>query len=245
MRILSALCLALFPLAAFAQEDAVRLYAPPSLVDTGVFKHILPRFSLKTQVRVTLVDAANDADLVIGPDGRALFQDAVTTWHLEQRDTDNAKVARFAEWLRSDVGQRTLFGYAPEGAALFQPPAKTETVVVAVEISGDVGLGAEVSALKCARCHAVTEAGRKNDIGSTPSFFLLRGMGDWQERFEVFYVLKPHGAFTQIDGVTEPFPPERPSPIVPIQMTLEEVEAVLAYVESLPPADLGAPLEHQ
>ena len=34
-----------------------------------------------------------------------------------------------------------------------------------------------------------------------------------EDRFDAFYTLAPHPAFTQIDGVTDPFPIDRPSPI--------------------------------
>ena len=97
----------------------------------------------------------------------------------------------------------------------------------------------------CKRCHAVTSEGRINSIGSTPSFFVLRTLPDWSERFEQFYVLNPHPAFTQIAEVTPPFAQDRPPPIVPVEMTLGDLEAIVAYVAELAPADLGAPIQHQ
>ena len=42
--------------------------------------------------------------------------------------------------------------------------------------------------------------------------------------------------------MTEPFHPERPPPIAPVEMTLDEVEALLAFVHTIKPKDLGAPL---
>ena len=74
---------------------------------------------------------------------------------------------------------------------------------------------------------------------------MLRSLPDWADRFDAFYALNPHPAFTQVEGVSEPFPENRPSPIVPIEMTLDEVEAVRAYVATMKAADLGAPLQHQ
>ena len=84
-----------------------------------------------------------------------------------------------------------------------------------------------------------------SSIDSSPSFFALRSLPDWEDRFQTFYVLNPHPAFTQIADVTPPFPDELPSPIVPVEMTLEDVDAILAFVAALKPADLGAPLQHQ
>ena len=40
------------PISVLADERLVRLYAPEALIDTGMMRHILPRFTLKTQVRV-------------------------------------------------------------------------------------------------------------------------------------------------------------------------------------------------
>ena len=45
--------------------------------------------------------------------------------------------------------------------------------------------------------------------------------------------------------MTAPFPINRPSPIVPVEVTLDEVEAILAYVAEMAPADLGAPIQFQ
>ena len=84
-----------------------------------------------------------------------------------------------------------------------------------------------------------------NAMGSTPSFAVLRTMPDWAARFQSFYALKPHAAFTQVEDVTAPFPINRPSPIVPVEVTLDEVEAILAYVAEMTPADLGAPIQFQ
>jgi hypothetical protein len=84
-----------------------------------------------------------------------------------------------------------------------------------------------------------------NAIGSTPSFFALRSLSDWEARFAAFFALNPHPSFTQVTGVTEPFAEDRPPPIVPITLSLEDLEAILAYVAALEAADLGAPLVHQ
>ena len=82
-------------------------------------------------------------------------------------------------------------------------------------------------------------------IGSTPSFALMRTFPDWQQRFETFFILKPHPAFTQVADVTEPFGSSLPSPIAPIEVTLDEIDAITAYVATIPPADLGAPIQSQ
>lgn len=221
----------------------MRLYAPAPLVDSGLMRHILPRFTLKHQVRVELVPL-EDAGLVFGPDGVALFQGAGAVWHMDQRSPD-AATQRLADWLTSDVGRNTVTSFAPEGVALFTLPQPKARAVAEVALTGDADLGLTVSRVKCTRCHAVDAQTAMAGIGSTPSFAVLRSLPDWEERFSIFYALNPHPAFTLITDVSEPFPEDRPSPIVPIELTLDEVEAVLAYVAGMAAADLGAPLAHQ
>jgi mono/diheme cytochrome c family protein len=116
---------------------------------------------------------------------------------------------------------------------------------VAVVFDGDPALGKRVSLLQCGRCHVVAPETRMGAIGSTPSFAVLRTFADWDARFQSFFALKPHAAFTQVAGVTAPFAIHLPSPIAPIEVTLEELEAIIAYVAGLAPADLGAPIQVQ
>ncbi|MFD0979164.1 hypothetical protein [Tropicimonas aquimaris] len=233
------------PAAGRADEKLVRLYVPPELVETGLMQHILPRFSLKTQIRVELVDSAGEAELLLGGDGTALFEGAGQVWHLGRQGAGGAAAERFAEWLGSDVGRNTVTGFAPDGVAIFALPGPTETETVAIAPDGDAALGWTVSREKCTRCHAVDDESRMAGIGSTPSFSVLRSLGDWEYRFSTFYALNPHPSFTIIEDVTPPFPENRPPPISPIQLSLEEVEAVLAFVAAMEAADLGAPLHHQ
>jgi len=86
---------------------------------------------------------------------------------------------------------------------------------------------------------------RMSGIGSTPSFAVLRSLPDWDSRFAAFFALNPHPAFTIIPDVTPAFTAQRPSPIVPITLSLDELEAILAYAASIAAADLGGALVHQ
>lgn len=228
---------------AFADDRLVRLHAPEALVETGLMQHILPRFSLKTSVRVEMVPEP-EAQIVLGAEGRALFEGAGRIWHMEIRDASHPGTERFAEWLTSEVGRNTVIGFAPDGDALFAPPTAPERAVAEIEYYGDPELGHAVSVAKCTRCHAVDEATRGAGIGSTPSFAVLRSLDDWEGRFAAFYALNPHPAFTQVEDVTLPFPPERPSPIVPVELTLDEVEAILAYVAGMGATDLGPEIDY-
>lgn len=226
-------------------ERLARLHAPDELVETGVLRHALPRFSLKTQTRVELVEDPAAADLVLGETGQPLFSGLGKTWKLELRNPDHPAAQKLAAWLSSDVGRRTVQTFAPDGTPIFGAPAEAEREVAVLETDGDAELGHRVSRAKCIRCHAVDDETRGWGIGSTPSFGILRALPDWEERFSAFYVLNPHPAFTQIAEVTPPFPADRPSPIAPIELTLDELEALMAYVTAMPAADLGRPLVHQ
>lgn len=244
MRRLIFILLLLLPYPTLAQDKIVRLSAPEMLTATGLLAYILPRFSLKTQVRVELVEP-DRADLVLGQDGPALFQGIGQIWHMDVRNPDDPATAKLAGWLTSDVGKRAVTGFAPDGEPLFRPPENVQSQSVAITLDGDAALGLRVSRQHCRRCHVVDDDKRIVGIGSTPSFAVLRSLADWKDRFSAFYALNPHPSFTIIADVTQPFPADSPPTIVPIKMTLDEVEAVLAYVAELPAADLGAPLVHQ
>jgi hypothetical protein len=71
---------------------------------------------------------------------------------------------------------------------------------------------------------------------------VLRTLRDWEDRFQAFYVLNPHPAFTQVADVTEPFDPTRPSPIHTMEITLDDLENIMAFVQGIAPADLGSPI---
>jgi hypothetical protein len=226
--------------------DDVRLSAPQALVESGLLEYLVPRFSLKTSVRVAVVPKEARADLALTNQaaGTPVFQGPDATWSLMVlNETEGA--TRLADWLTGTIGKRTITSFKVDGAPLFSLPKAAEPDAVAVSFEGDAVLGRKLSDKLCGRCHVVNAQNRMNDIGSTPSFFLLRAMQDWDRRFQMFYALNPHPSFTQVADVTPPFPIDRPSPIIPVEMTLDDLEAILAYVSALAPADLGAPLQHQ
>lgn len=106
----------------------------------------------------------------------------------------------------------------------------------------DYAPGEKLTLFNCGRCHVVNEKNRYGGIGSTPSFAAMRTLDDWEARFDAFFTLAPHPAFTQVAGVTEPFPVNRPSPIHPLTLTLEEIRVIKEYTRTIMPKDLGAPV---
>ena len=232
--------------AALAQDRTVSLAAPEALVQTGLLKHLLPRFTLKHRVRVSVVGADGVAPLSLNTDGqgRALFEGAGSLWHLDQSGGgDNAD--RFVDWLTSDIGLNTIEAFkGPDGLRFTRATAVVE-VEEALELTGDAANGLAVSNLHCKRCHVVGAADRMSGIGSTPSFFVLRAFPDWDERFYAFYALNPHPSFTRISDLETELDPQHKAAIVPLDMSLEELDDIVTYVAGLPPADLGAPIQLQ
>jgi mono/diheme cytochrome c family protein len=209
--------------------------------------YLLPRFSLKHATRVERLPAGADTDLAFtsDPTGQAVFTGVGHTWYLDRlTETDTAQT--FTDWLLSEVGGRAVTGFQSDGVQIFQLPQPEEVTVARIEIDLTLAAeGADLALVHCGRCHVVSEANRMKAIGSTPSFALIRTFDDWDIRFQTFYVLKPHPAFTQIADVTDAFDPARPSPIVPLRISAEELEAIIAYVAAVEPADLGAVLQFQ
>lgn len=230
---------------ASADDRTVRLAAPDALIDNGFLKYLVPRFSLKTQVRVEILPSGSEADVEIGAEGRPLFEGQGSTWSLQVMRTDHPGTTKLVDWITSDIGLRTITDFQLDGAPVYTLSTAKREVVVVATFEGDAALGKVLSVTHCGRCHVSVDDQPMVGIGSTPSFFVLRALDDWDYRFQAFFALNPHPSFTQIVDVTEPFPEDRPSPIVPISLTLDEFDAILAYVSALTPADLGAPLELQ
>lgn len=241
--ITAALALAVFCTAAAGSDKGFALAVDPALTESGLTRYILPRFSLKTGVRVTPVPPGTDADLEFGADvegAAAVARDGVI-FAVSRPKGDQAK--RFRDWLLSDVGQSTVEAYAPETGAPFIGARDASFDGSPTLIAGDVVEGERLSLDLCGRCHVVSGKNRMSGIGSTPSFAVLKSLPDWESRFSAFWALKPHPAFTRIDGMTEPFDPDRPPHIFPVEMTLDDLDAILAFVSGTAAADLGAPLE--
>jgi hypothetical protein len=222
----------------------VRVFVEPDLVESGLFKYLAPRFTLKTQVRLILSEQL-DAQVVIAvSEGRPIVQRGEIIWAVQLMDGEHLGAKRFVDWLQSEVAQSTILAFTPKKGDTFVIPEVHDSNEQVANFTGDAALGLQVAQAQCSRCHVVDD-NRMNAIGSTPSFFALRTLADWPQRMSGFYLLNPHPAFTVVQDVTDPFDPNRPPPIVPIQVTLDQIEALLAYMQGLQPADLGAPIEHQ
>jgi mono/diheme cytochrome c family protein len=235
---------------AHAQEADLRLIVPDHLVENGLTQHLLPRFRFKTRIRVEAVAEGEKGDASLLPNatsGVAVLSSADGEAYFLTSLSDDAelqeKVGKLLDWLRSTPGRAAIEGFKPDGKQLFTPGARKVVKQVEIEIEGDADLGSKLALQHCGRCHVIDSRNPFGGIGSTPSFGALKTLPKWPDSFAAFWTINPHPAFTQIEGITEPFDPARPSPIAPIVMTIEEVEAVASFVAKLPVKDLGGAVE--
>ena len=231
----------ILPFAVIAQDRDFTLSAPAEIVETGFLKYLLPRFSLKHSVRVTQVE--NGGEITIGTDGVPAFSGLGQVWRITRSDAAGPEL--FMGWLQSDIGQRTIAGFQPNGTSLFTAEIAAKAATPELVLEGDPVAGEALSMLHCGRCHVINESNRMKGMGQTPSFALMRTFPDWQTRFGRFYTLNPHPSFSQVENVTPPFSDQLPPAIVPVKITEGELQAILAYVATIAPADLGAPLQVQ
>lgn len=233
-----------------AADGDIRLAVPSAMVDSGFTKHILPRFRFKHRITLTPVPEGSESELALmeGTSGGVpVFQSVGgEIFSLVQSDTGQPVtdvVEKLVGWLKSDPGIAALEGFPPGGpaqyAALGQVVAATQTT----EISGDTDKGSRLAIQHCGRCHVVDDRNRMGGIGSTPSFAALRARSGWSDLFKAFWVHNPHPSFTQVEGVTPPFDPERPVHIAPVEITLEEVDAITAFAATIKPKELGRPVQ--
>ena len=89
-----------------AEERIVTISAPNSLIASGFFDYIIPRFKLKTQISVKLVP--DSAMIAISKNsGRAFLQMGDIVFKIDIIEENNYS-QKFLNWLKSDVGKKTI-----------------------------------------------------------------------------------------------------------------------------------------
>jgi mono/diheme cytochrome c family protein len=243
-QILAILAIVLTAAAAQARDVEITMVSDPGLEATGLWSYVLPRFKLKTGIRVVVVYGNTEAGgdvLLLRDFTRPVMANGEGTGFGATLARTSPHAAKLFEWLTSVIGQRTIAAYRVDGQQMFFPI----TQEIAKEIAplvGNIQIGEKTALAKCGRCHVISEKNKFGGIGSTPSFGALRALEDWRERFGKFWTLNPHPSFTQIEGVTKPFNPERPPIIYPIFLTMDEVGDIGAYLQTIKPKELGQPL---
>jgi mono/diheme cytochrome c family protein len=229
-------------------SDDLTLRMPESLIQQGFDKHILPRFKFKHRITIVAIAEAG-ADMTLGTDGAGVrvFEDIDGRTFGLQITTPEAEAIAMAKtflgWLESDPGKAAIEGFQPDGIPLFKTALTDVEVEEAEVFDGDIQIGGKLALFHCGRCHVVDQRNRMGGIGSTPSFAALRGRDNWSDLFRAFYTQNPHPSFTQVEGVTEPFNPNRQIHIAPVEVTLDQIEAITAFVATITPKDLGRPIQ--
>jgi len=231
--------------------DRVRLASPQKVIDSGLWAYVVPRFSLKTGKAVTLVQPQGGAGDVIvqkmragvasktkllmsGPDG--------TDYGLLPVRPANGGAKRLHDWLLSKIGQRTINGFRVSGKQAFKGRAGVEKAAPVDLPRGNVSNGEGLALKNCGRCHVISARNKYGGIESTPSFAALKTIPDWRDRFISFWTQPPHRAITQIKGVTTPFGPANQPSSIRLDLSMQDIEDIRTYVETIKPKNLGAPL---
>jgi mono/diheme cytochrome c family protein len=119
---------------------------------------------------------------------------------------------------------------------MFRPVVPLATVVLLAlqgpAAGADAANGKALAEKHCARCHVVGAFNPHGGIGSTPSLQWIKKLPDWRDRFQTFYVRRPHLAFIKVKGL-EPLT-KQPPYATPIEITTGDADDIFAFVESMP-----------
>ncbi|MDJ0827269.1 MAG: hypothetical protein QNJ16_17395 [Rhodobacter sp.] len=239
------LALACCLLTGSAAAQELRLAAPPEMAESGFLKHILPRFKLKHRIAVTPVAPGEAADMALVPDGAEGTRVFAAVDGPEYRLVlqGGAGAVTFRDWLLSTPGKSAVTSFPRGGPPAFTADLAEVAVAVEIELTGDAVLGSKLALQHCGRCHVVDTRNRMGGIGSTPSFGAMRARPHWIDLFSKYWSENPHPSFTEVVGVTEPFGPGHVTHIAPVQITLEDIDAIVAFVGTLEPKNLGRPVQ--
>ncbi len=235
--------------AARAAPPDITLEAPPALQESGLLRHLLPRFRFKTRIRVGLTEPGGAADMALTPvpPGVPVFSGKAdgTVWHLrlppEGADA-RPRAEAFLEWLQSKPGRAAIAAFPPGGAPLFEPAPEQAGIVEERRFAGDPARGYELARRHCMRCHVVDEQNPFAGIGSTPSFAAMRSFEDWEDTFAAFWAANPHRAVVTVEEMSEDKDPARPLHVAPVLLSQRDLDDLLAYVATIAPKDLGPPI---
>ncbi len=229
----------------YAQEIFIKF--PDELRMIEFDKHILPRFKFKTQIilKASENETVFDASIGIIPDGEPVFSDLnnfVYKFEIVTSDQEKIKkMNRFISWLKSSSGISAIEGFSIDGSPAFKAVPRQEELKKEQVFEGDSASGLAISQKHCKRCHVV-DSNAFAGIDSSPSFHAMKSFEDWEERFRAFWTVSPHLNVISISEVYEAGSKSVPVTIAPIELSLEQVDDILAYVASIKPKDLGKPI---
>ena len=218
-----------------------------TVIPSELVQYVIPRFSLKTRIRFDLVESAGDIQLVTGrPETGAEVLKMVSgeTVYITAVGgaVESSDYRTFVDWLVSEPGRATIADFELDGRQIAIPTAADEAAPIEMVIVGNLDHGRELSRDHCRRCHKVDRADKYAGIDNAPSFHAMRSFDDWHIRFSTFYAVSPHKALISVEGsgieknralIT----------IAPIDLQMDDVNDIVAFVHSLTPLDLGKPIQ--
>ena len=109
--------------------------------------------------------------------------------------------------------------------------AQAVALPAAAWAEGDADKGRQIAVDHCSRCHVIPDYNPYGGIDSTPSFRLLARRDDYLERCQSFYARRPHPVVVRVPDV--PPPTDDPAFIATFEITPQQIEDLVAYVEFL------------
>ena len=218
-----------------------------TVIPSELIQYVVPRFSLKTRIRFDQVESSGDIQLVtVRPETGAEVMKLVSgeTVYITAAGgaVKSSDYRAFVDWLVSEPGRATIADFELDGQQIAIPTAADEAAPIEMVIVGNIDHGRELSRDHCRRCHKVDRADKYAGIDNAPSFHAMRTFDDWYIRFSTFYAVSPHKALISVEGsgieknralIT----------IAPIDLQMDDINDIVAFVHSLTPLDLGKPIQ--
>lgn len=217
------------------------------VIPSELVQYVIPRFSLKTRIRFDQVESAGDIQLVTerpetGAEVLKLVSGETVYITAVGGAVESSDYRAFVDWLVSEPGRATIADFELDGRQIAIPTAADEAAPIEMVIVGNIDHGRELSSDHCRRCHKVDRADKYAGIDNAPSFHAMRSFDDWYIRFSTFYAVSPHKALISVEGsgieknralIT----------IAPIDLQMDDINDIVAFVNSLTPLDLGKPIQ--
>ena len=218
-----------------------------TVIPSELVQYVVPRFSLKTRIRLDRVESAGDIQLVTdrpetGVEVLKLVSGETVYVTAVGGAVENSDYQAFVDWLISEPGRATIADFELDGQQIAIPATAEEAAPIEMVIVGNLENGRELSHDHCRRCHKVDRADKYAGIDNAPSFHAMRSFDDWYIRFSTFYAVSPHKALISVEG--SGIKKDRALiTIAPIDLRMDDINDIVAFVHSLTPLDLGKPIQ--
>ena len=229
------------------RNNKILIKLPEELVHLGFDKFLFSRFKFRSQISIVhpTTEKVIHAELGVTDSGSEVFSDLNGVVYRLKVQTKNPlvkdKLHKFQLWLTEGPGSQVIEDFSYDGMPLFAKLPQIVEEIEEVEFIGDVRKGKTIAVLHCKRCHVV-DSDVYSGIGSTPSFHAMKSSSRWVERFSAFWTENPHVSIISVEDLFDAGGDSSPVPIAPVNLKLEDIDDILAYVDSIQAKDLGLPV---